>query len=160
MSQAVLDRVKAHGVVIARAAQEQGLAPTLLAGLVAVESGGNPWAVRYEPRYRWLFGDEPGERLVWPAGCDRNTEYHLQRCSWGLCQVMGGTARWLGFGDWLPRLVEPELNLTYGARFLARCLARGQGDPIQALQAYNGGSDPRYAGRVLTWAARIKEFEA
>ncbi|MCB2188386.1 MAG: lytic transglycosylase domain-containing protein [Deltaproteobacteria bacterium] len=135
--------------LIRAAALAHGLAPHVLAGLVRVESGGNPWAVRAEPGYRWLVGDDPGEPLLVPPGSTRDTEWACQRLSWGLCQVMGATARELGYAGWLPRLADPALGLEYGARYLARCLARSQGNLVLGLLKYNGGGDPGYPRRVL-----------
>ena len=111
-----------------------------------------------EPGYAWLVGDDPWERLSKPADCSESTEFYLQRCSWGLTQVMGGTARELGWQDWLTRLVEPRPNLDLGARYLALCRRRAGGGLEAALQGYNGGSNPHYADRVMTWAGRMKEL--
>ena len=57
----ILRAVRRHWPLIEEQARAWKLGPALLAGLVAVESGGDPLAERYEPGYRWLWGDEAHE---------------------------------------------------------------------------------------------------
>jgi hypothetical protein len=156
--------LREYGGCIDRAAREQGLEPWLLAGLVAVESRGNRLALRYEPHYRWLFGDQAWEDLKRPAGLTRETEFCCQRMSWGLCQVMLAVAREYGFDGWPPALCDPELNLHYGSLHLARQLARERKRPPaggrepdalwRALRRYNGSED--YPPLVLGWSEIFK----
>ena len=60
---------------------------------VMTESSGNEYAMRHEPHYRWLFGQNhsPTERIG-------------QMTSWGLMQVMGAVAREYGFSGHFPAL--------------------------------------------------------
>ena len=158
---AVLTAVLNYWVDVQVAAKGHGVPADVLAGLVAQESGGDMWAVRAEPLYRWLVGDDPGEVLVKPPISTKATEFYCQRISWGLCQIMGATARCMGFRGWFTELCEPAVGLNYGAKFLAWCLKRQRGNVFDALQRYNGGgvrnSQTRdYARSVLGWAG---EFE-
>ena len=109
------------------AAAKHGLDPALVCALCEVESSWNPWAVRHEPRYRWLWAltyeDYPmephfqSEELHLP-GYTAITEQILQRTSWGLMQIMGAVARERGFRDWLTGLCDPAVNLEWGCRHL------------------------------------------
>lgn len=137
------------------AATRHGLDSCLLAALVVQESSGDPLAVRHEPRYAYLWdvrewqafrrlseeerrSAKPPEDFGAPVGVSAATEWAQQRTSWGLCQVMGATARQLGFrGRFLSALCEPTLGADYGARYLAGLLERF--DAMSALSAYNAG---------------------
>ncbi len=137
--------VRRHWPLIAAAAREHGLAPAVLAGVVAQESRGEAWATRPEPLYRWLFGDDAVEarRLRMPR-LRRLVALDLyeQRISYGLCQVMGAVARELGWSGWLTELCRPEVGLAYGARHLANLVKAAGGRPGPGAPAHNGGGDP------------------
>ena len=154
--QGVVDRVLAHKTAIQAAAQKHGLPWEVLAGLVANESGGIPWAARYEKNFRWLWRHDGGQNPLIPPQCTAVTEETHQKTSWGLCQVMGATARQMGKKGWLTELCQPHVGLEYGAAYLSQMLGRAQGDTAGALLKYNGGGDQGYPDRVLAWAARIK----
>ena len=138
------------------AANRHGLDPCVLAALVMQESGSKRRAVRYEPAYRWVWdcrdtkpfrrltaeeylSDEPPADFFGPAGAVSQDEWCGQRTSWGLCQVMGATARELGFdGPSFYALWDIHRNLELGARFLER-LSR-KWDISDAISAYNAGT--------------------
>jgi len=139
------------------AAGRYGLDPRLICALCEVESSWNPWAVRHEPRYRWLWAltyeDYPmephfqSEELHLP-GYTAITEQILQRTSWGLMQIMGAVARERGFRDWLTGLCDPAVNLEWGCRHLRWMIdhnnAYGLPDyrikPEDLAAAWNGGT--------------------
>ena len=132
-------------------ADKHGIPANLLRAIVQTESAGNTWAMRYEPDYRWLWdvrNDNPykgdPELLPSPSFVSVKTELVGQRTSWGLMQVMGATARELGFrGRYLSRFVDPEFGLEYGCRYLRRLHERfGPGWEAVAA-AYNAGSPRR-----------------
>lgn len=136
----------------------------LLRALVETESGGNPWAVRYEPAYRYLWNvakDQPwkgslDEDFPSVAGCSSDTELQGQKHSWGLCQVMGAVARERGFDrPFLSELCDPGLNLQYGAGLLAELLAWSGGDQPQALGAYNAGRKGALSPNGQLYAAKV-----
>lgn len=63
----------------------------------------------------------------------------------GLMQIMPETGRWIarqkGWPDLdIDRLYEPELNIEFGAWYLAYLRQDFDGDVILALAAYNGGN--------------------
>ena len=113
-------KVAAHREAIEAAAERHGVDPALLAIFVMVESGGDPEAE-----------STSGAR--------------------GLMQVMPTTAAHIaearGLELELERLWEPDLNLDFGAWYLARELRRW-GEVELAAAAYNGGS-----GAVEAWVA-------
>lgn len=96
-----------------------------------VESTNNEGAYRPEPTYKWLVGD---------IGTMPVRELWGQRMSWGLMQVMGATARELGFqGTFFTELCNPpELGLKYGMLYL-RKLYKKYGDWPDAIASYNAG---------------------
>lgn len=131
-----------------------GVPAALALAVCDVESGFNPYAMRYEPTYRWLV------RIpAWTS-----TEQVGQRISWGLMQIMGATARELGFIGYFPRLCEPAIGVQYGCRYLVMLYTKYH-DWTKAIAAYNAGSPRRrlstglyrnqlYVDRVLAqWAA-------
>jgi hypothetical protein len=123
--------------------------PEVVLGIIEQESEGDPWAMRFEPDYTWLHfpRKQARGRFVTLA-----TEQAGQKTSWGLMQVMGGTARWLGFkGRFLSQLLEPCINIAWGLNYLDWCFweveKRGYADDehelrvLAAVSAYNGGLD-------------------
>ncbi|HKN25309.1 MAG TPA: transglycosylase SLT domain-containing protein [Candidatus Acidoferrum sp.] len=127
-------------------AVKYGLDPFLVCALIEQESGWNPWAMRYEPgflqRYIANMKLEP-------------TEAAARATSFGLCQVMGQTAREKGFqGKFLTQLCDPDVGVELGCRKLQECFAV-HGDPETSLLAYNGGGSPEYGKEVL---ARVAHY--
>lgn len=150
--------IKADLEQLARSkALEHNLPPEILCGMLERESTGSPWAVRYEPGFL--------ARYVLPqykAGKLDVTETYCRAMSWGPLQIMGETARELGFeGKYLPELCDPSVGVEYGCRKLAACLKRTNGNINAALEQYNGGDNPNYASEVLALAVpyRISQPE-
>ena len=104
----------------------------LMFGWIQLESSWNPWAVREEPGFY--------KRYVQPHMTTNQREKWQRAMSYGLLQIMGRTARKeLRFdGEYLTELLDPALNLHYGAKYL-RSRAAGDGTWGQRLAAYNGG---------------------
>lgn len=123
-------------------AEEYNLPPALVCAVCEHESSWVPWAIRFEPGFldRYLSGMK---NLT-------ATEMDSRAYSFGLMQIMGQTARELGFvGKYLSQLCDPETGIEYGCKKLSQCLQRAGGDQSVALAHYNGGSDPTYAPNVL-----------
>lgn len=114
--------------------------PELIRAMVLIESGGNPFAMRYEPIFydRYLKG-KPLSFV--PTGCSKDTEAIGRATSWGLLQIMGETARCVGFRGWFGELLTPEVGLEWGCRYLARLRDRffESGGWEVVCRAYNGG---------------------
>jgi soluble lytic murein transglycosylase-like protein len=122
--------------LIESAAKVKGLDPLLVAAFVRQESGGVAGKTRYEKNYRWLCKPE-----VYAAslGITVDTETIAQMHSYGLIQIMGGTARSLGYNGYLAELVDPLKGLLWGCDFLATLKAK-YGDLGKVAAAYNAGS--------------------
>jgi len=112
---------------IHRAAQAHDLPRDLIAAMVQVESAGDPWAVRAEPGYRWLWNVERGaptqarepDGFPAPDRVSPSTEYWGQKHSWGLMQIMGAVAREHGYqSPYFTTLCEPDVGLRYGCKLL------------------------------------------
>jgi hypothetical protein len=128
---------------------------------VEKESSGNPLAYRLEPVYRWFY-----PRGTVPSG----QELLFQKTSWGLLQIMGATARELGYATapkiWpdSPLLDAPATALHLGCRYFVRQLRR-YGNIRDALSAYNAGhATPNnfgaYVEPILERADALKEAAA
>lgn len=137
-----------------RAAEHYGLSRNLVAAIVQVESGGDPWAHRVEPGYRWLWDVEAGKPYTLdkptlipkdfpsPPLASRQTEFWGQKSSWGLMQVMGAVAREQGFrSSYLTLLCDPREGLGAGCRHLVTLHRRFGADHgwVGVVAAYNWG---------------------
>lgn len=111
-----------HATVAARVMNYAGLAegfgtrlgvePALVLAVIHMESGGDPDAFRVEPA--------------------------VADASFGLMQLLLGTARGLGFATAPKFLFDPPVNVELGTRLLA-VNTKQHGSPWLALIAYNGG---------------------
>ena len=144
-----------HSSLIESAASSHGLPSRLVRAVVGVESGGNTWSFRFEPAFYERYV-RPDKTIRAVAPCSLDTERQARATSWGLMQVMGATARGLGFDrSFLSELADPALGLEYGCRLLARLRDRHKGSMGWggAVAAYNAGGvrlDPQ--GRFVNQA--------
>lgn len=156
------DKERAKGYLFLVRLYRDAVPEHIMLGLLYVESRFDPWAVRYEPHYRWLYKpDEFAKRHA----VSKATEVTLQKTSFGLGQVMGAVAREYGFDQpYLTALCEPATNLHYVGRHLNKWLAR-YGTIEKALAAYNGGPgavresglvNERYVNEVMSAAEELK----
>jgi soluble lytic murein transglycosylase-like protein len=123
--------------------KKHGLATALICAVIEHESSWNPWAIRYEPAFF--------SRYILPlltAGTIRDTEARARAFSWGLLQIMGQTAREMGFTGDLAALCDPDTGTDWGCHKLLKCMDAHIGDLDGALLAYNGGNDPSYPSAV------------
>jgi soluble lytic murein transglycosylase-like protein len=118
------------------AAARHKLDPNWVIAFIQTESGGNPVAMRYEPKWRYLVTPEfYASRLKITA----DTETQLQKFSYGLMQVMGSVCREHGYGDSLALLVDPFRALEYGCRHL-KGMRRRFPTGRDWIAAYNAGT--------------------
>lgn len=123
-------------------AEEHGLDHELVLAFCEVESGYNPYAIRYEPE--WHYTKLPAGYAL-RLGITMATENVLQSCSFGLMQVMGTKFRELGFTDHLTKIIaEPELQLEYGCKIIKN-LIELYDNLDDAIAAYNAGSPRKEA---------------
>lgn len=124
--------------IITDQAARVGVESALIAAVIYRESDGIAGKTRFEPNYPWLLTPEIFAKGL---GVDTKTETAMQRLSWGLMQIMGATAREVGFRGYFPELcARPALGVHYGAQFLKRKLAQSGGALEPALSAYNAGA--------------------
>lgn len=134
----ILDTVDAYKIptaLIERIALETGVDAALIGAIVIKESSGNRFALQYQPDYPYVYRVAEFARIV---GCSYSTELHMQRTSWGIMQIMGATARYLGFRGWFGELLDAETNIRFGARYLAQLKGR-YGLEAEVVSAYNQG---------------------
>jgi soluble lytic murein transglycosylase-like protein len=131
-------------IAIAKAAAlVAALDPSLACALCHHESANwQLYAVRYEPAFY--------EHYISSMKGLSATEMQLRATSFGLTQIMGQTARELGFdGTYLTELFEPGVNVKVGFMKLTRCINRHPDDVRAALLEYNGRNNPQYPDLVL-----------
>ena len=132
--------------VIKEVAQAEGLDEKLLQAICTVESSLDPYAVRYEPAYKYTVS--PRE---WASQMRLSveTEEVLQKTSYGLAQIMGGVMREYGFSGKLQTcLLNPKIPLTYSAKHLKNYLRR-YGSEVEAIASYNAGSPRKTPGGMF-----------
>lgn len=126
------------------AAGEEGLDGDLILAIVKVESGGDTWAIRYEPGFKAQYLDGKVWKRFGPISAE--TEVMARATSWGLMQIMGQVARERGFtGTFLSALCQPEVGLEWGCKHLKLLWDRYHSTHGLAgvIAAYNAGSPRR-----------------
>ena len=126
-------------VNINKVANGAGMDPLLIGAIVMTESGGNTWAVRYESKFKYIVTPDIFAKQV---NCSLATETMFQASSFGLMQIMGGTARSNGYKDHLVKLCDPDVGLIWGCLFLNK-LIKKYDLLTDAIAAYNAGSPRR-----------------
>jgi soluble lytic murein transglycosylase-like protein len=128
-------------------AAHHGLDPALICAIIAQESAWNPHAIRYEPAFftKYVAPLFTNNKVAPPT----NTEAHSRAISWGLMQVMGQSAREMGFaGQYLSELCDPAVGIEVGCTLFAYKLRIAAGNISQALRFWNGGANPNYSAEV------------
>lgn len=121
--------------LVRREADLQKVSSGVIAAIVTVESAWNPWAMRHEPGFSYVKDVDRHAKL---SRITKDTERVLQRTSFGLMQLMGGTARHLGFTGPLATLLDPEINAHWGIAYFQR-LTRQYDLVSDQIAAYNAG---------------------
>lgn len=110
--------------------------PHLVDAIIHAESVWNPWAMRYERGWTYYHAVEKCAKRI---GISKDTETTCQKISWGLGQIMGGTARDLGYTGPLSQLCDPRINIRYICAYFNRFCSEYL--KIQdKIAAYNAGS--------------------
>lgn len=108
----------------------------LIKSIIRVESNFSPSAKRYESR--------------------------INDSSWGLMQILLGTAKWLTGNKSLTsnELVKPEINIEIGTRYIKKQLDRYKGDIDKAIAAYNAGTAFIKNGKFVNqvYVDRVNKF--
>jgi len=114
--------------------------PKLVHAIMVNESSLDAWATRYEPKWKYFT------RVAFYAkelGLTVETESHHQATSWGLMQIMGGTARDMGFDEQLTTLCVPTVNIIVGITYLRHLQGRYGKNLEKIVAAWNAGSPRR-----------------
>lgn len=124
------------------AAAKYALPVELVKAIIEQESGGNPWATRFEPDFLVRYVSMNPQTF---SVASMATERQLRATSFGLMQVMGQVARERGFiGPFLTELCDPAVGIEYGCHVLIKLMARYPNDINDVISAYNAGSANKY----------------
>lgn len=126
--------------LIRNAATNHVLDYRLVGAIVQMESGGIPYRTRYEKAWGNFLTPDTYAKML---GITRDTEAMAQAHSYGLMQIMGATARGLGFKGYLSSIVLSDIGLDWGCRYLAIQFDRFKKDIHQTISSYNAGT-PSY----------------
>ena len=156
------ETMKVPVVLIERISLEHGINHKLFHALILCESGGNKYATQYQPNYRYFYKVYEFSKKL---SITYVTEKVFQASSHGLVQIMGSSARELGFKGYPFQLYDTETNLRYGAKFIANLKKRYQ-NQNDLISAYNQGQpfktqngfykNQEYVNKVLK---KMKEIE-
>lgn len=128
-----------YGHWIRSAAAEYDLDPNLIFATIMVESGGDTFAIRHEPR--------------------------INDASYGLGQLLYGTARGLGYRGKPEGLYDPKTNIYLIAQYHKRNFDRyNELNPVELTTAYNTGSPfkrphPGHLARFDKWYHSLANME-
>lgn len=142
---------------VEKVSKEIDLDPDLIYSLIMTESGGNKFAIRYEPQYRYTLGTNFLRMLADQQKISVNTIEMLQRCSVGYTQVMMAVI-WdeLHFRGSAIEAFDPETNIWLGATWLKNKIRKyGEHDGVSA---YNAGSPVRTPGGLLCNELYVDRF--
>lgn len=128
-----------YGHVIRRNAHKYEVDPKLIYATIMLESGGNTYAIRHEP--------------------------HIGDSSYGLGQILYGTARGIGFEGNPQDLYDPEVNIELIARYHARN-KKVYGEDLtneQLTAVYNTGNPytkplPGHLDKFNRWMNQIENY--
>ena len=127
------------------AAYNYSLEPKLIRAIAITESNLNPYAVRYEKAFKYLF---QVDELAKKVGCTKNTMHSMQKTSWGIMQVMGAVAYENGLAErkdenerWASAMLNPILSIDVGCSFIREKVLKKSGlNPKSIYAVYNAGS--------------------
>lgn len=115
------------------------LDPFLVKAIIYVESAGDKYAARFEPKWTYFYRVE---EFADDNNITAATERVFQATSLGLMQIMGSVVRELGWGASLVEVFNPEVNITYGCKKLNQFSQRYT-DRRDIIASYNAGSPRR-----------------
>ncbi len=128
-----------YGHLIHAAAAEYDLDPNLIFATIMVESGGDTYAIRQEPR--------------------------IHDASYGLGQLLYGTARGLGYRGQPEGLFDPKTNINLIAQYHKRNFDRyTELNPVELTTTYNTGSPykrphPGHLAKFNKWYHSLANME-
>lgn len=163
------DRLRSYVYNFRNYSKEFGIDALLLVAIAIKESSLQPDSFREEPAfYNKYVKKLTNKRIktynpfaVTPE--DVAKERDAEGASYGLMQVMGLTAREMGYrGKHLRDLHDPKMGIYYGAKYLKQKLVKYAGDAEKAISAYNAGTftdhnHADYVVPVLEYYNQLKE---
>jgi Transglycosylase SLT domain len=108
----------------------------LVDGIICRESAYDQWAVRYEKK---VIDFQLPENFSKLNRTTIDSEVQLQKFSYGLGQILGTTARRLGFNGPLMQLCEIDLNIFWTCKLIERLMVTYRFED-DVIAAYNMGS--------------------
>ena len=77
----------------------------------------------------------------------------------GLMQIKPATARMMGYSGSVKGLYDPDTNLRFGMKYLARAHQLGGGDTCGTILRYNAGHGARHMNRIsAAYCAKVKRM--
>lgn len=146
-------------VALAQAtALKYGLDPAVICGMCEQETGDRkPDPVTQREMWdTWAIRNEPGFDAKYIKPLHKSpTEEVARSCSWGLLQLMGESARELGYTGNITRLLIPAVGLDLGCQWFRKKLLLAGGNMSHGLLLWNGGGNAAYPDQVL---ARVGKY--
>ena len=146
--------------IVMEAARKHSLSPQLVAAIIYQESKGNVYAYRFEPNFFKRLDLRPRNLMAGhiPEFPSLANEKRARAVSYGLMQILGETARVMGFkNQYLLALIEPKTNVNLGCAYLKKLMEKakargleGRKQERQALLWYNGGGDKTYPDKIFS----------
>lgn len=142
-----LKAIKAIKELVAIECQHRQINPKVIEAIISVESATwSPTVAKYEKNFTNIYRADLFAKMF---KVSLATEITLQKFSWGIMQIMGGTARDLGFNEWIPDLCKPEIGIHWGCEyFQKRCM--DYVDLKDQIATYNAGSVRRKSNGEYT----------
>ena len=128
--------------LVLKKATEFKLDVNLVRAIISTESSWNPFAIRYEPQWRYFYETRSLASLL---GITHPTMELFQATSYGLMQIMGSVAYELGFRQSPVLLCDPEINLHYGCKKLKKLFEK-YGHEDDVISSYNQGNPRKNNG--------------
>jgi soluble lytic murein transglycosylase-like protein len=132
-------------IVVSKYAKKYHVDTNLLIALMGVESGGRAWVSRFEPHIKKYYSPN---KFAQYNNQTLSTEKIQQASSFGYMQILGRTARLLGFQEPLGNLFNPDVNIEYACKLIKDIRLRYRHEE-DIIAAYNAGAARIDNGRYV-----------
>lgn len=154
--------------IVQATCQGTNIKPELIGAIIYEESKGYIRSSRYEKHIHEKLFQFPslGGFVPNPNVCSLATEKVNRSCSWGLCHILGETARTILHVkvDNLTEIQDPELNIQLCVEYLSHLFEEYSGmdksaQEIIAVRRYNGvGQDAKAYGLRIFDHIKMKRY--
>lgn len=118
--------------------KEYKLDPIVVLAIIETESGYNPFAIRYEPGFKWLYSSE---EMAFILRINKSLMIAMQKLSVGLMQPMLSVCNEYGFRGCFYDLFNIDLNIMYGCKHLSKLIKTQNLFSVEQIyDAYNTGN--------------------